>query len=137
MTRSVQVVAAVIARGDRLLVCQRSREKRYGGLWEFPGGKCGPNESIAAAARRELREELGVKVIEVGDEEISIPDPDSSYLIVFTPVRIVGEPTCNEHIGLLWAAPKDLRELPLAPSDRLYLDFRCAKDLAVPSRSSP
>lgn len=123
----IRVVAAVIARGDRLLVCQRSHQKRYGGLWEFPGGKCGPNESIAAAACRELREELGVRVIEVGEEEMSIPDPGSAFLIVFTPVRITGEPTCNEHIAMLWAEPSELRNLPLAPSDRLYIDHLLAK----------
>jgi 8-oxo-dGTP diphosphatase len=122
----VRVVAAVIARGDHLLVCQRPLQKRYGGLWEFPGGKCGPNESIAAAARRELREELGVRVIEVGNEQIAIPDPGSSYLIVFTPVGVVGEPICNEHLQLLWASPSELTKIPLAPTDKLYVQFRFA-----------
>jgi 8-oxo-dGTP pyrophosphatase MutT (NUDIX family) len=48
------VVAAVIERDGRLLVCQRPAHKRHGGLWEFPGGKCDPGESDAEAARREL-----------------------------------------------------------------------------------
>lgn len=127
MSNIVRVVAAVIARGDRLLVCQRPYQKRYGGLWEFPGGKCGPNESFAGAAHRELREELGVQVIEVGKEEIAIPDPGSSYLIVFIPVVIMGEPTCIEHLQLLWARPSELREMPLAPSDKLYVESRYAE----------
>jgi 8-oxo-dGTP diphosphatase len=127
VSQRTRVIAAVIARGDRLLVCQRPLHKRYGGLWEFPGGKCEPDESIAAAAQRELHEELSVQVIKVGHEEIAIADPGSSYLIVFTPVHIVGEPACNEHMALLWAKPSELQDLPLAPSDRRYLEFRLAK----------
>jgi mutator protein MutT len=127
MSIRTRVIAAVITRGDRLLVCQRPLHKRYGGLWEFPGGKCEPDESIAAAAHRELREELSVQVIEVGHEEIEIADPGSSYLIVFIPVHISGEPICNEHMALMWAKPSELEDLPLAPSDRRYLEFRCTK----------
>lgn len=123
----IRVIAAVVSCGDRLLVCQRPHEKRYGGLWEFPGGKCEPGESITAAARRELREELGVEVIEVGDEELRVRDPHSPYLIIFAPVSIFGEPTCHEHIDLRWGRLNELALLPLAPSDRSYVEFRLAR----------
>jgi 8-oxo-dGTP diphosphatase len=122
----IRVIAAVIARGDELFVCQRPLHKRHGGLWEFPGGKCEPGESDTDAARRELREELGVEVVSVGAEELSVRDAGSPYLIVFVPVRIEGDPTCREHIALEWRRPSELRALPLAPSDRRYVDFRCS-----------
>jgi len=120
----VRVIAAVVSRGDDLLVCQRPLSKRHGGLWEFPGGKCESGESDADAARRELHEELGVEVTEVGEAELTIADPGSSFLIVFVPVRIVGEPTCHEHIALAWGRPSDLARLPLAPSDRRFVESR-------------
>ena len=120
--RPIPVVAAVIFRGERMLVCQRPHHKRYGGLWEFPGGKCLPGESLADAARRELREELGVQVEDVGSELLSLPDPDSVYVINFTRVNITGEPVCHEHIALYWGTPSELQQLPLAPCDRLYVD---------------
>jgi 8-oxo-dGTP diphosphatase len=123
----IKVIAAVVSRGDDFLVCQRPFEKRYGGLWEFPGGKCEPGESINDTTRRELCEELGVDVIETGHEQIAILDPDSPYLIIFVPVRIVGEPTCHEHIGLRWGQLSELAQLPLAPSDRKYVEYRIAK----------
>jgi len=128
----IRVVAAVISRGDRVLVCKRARKKRHGGLWEFPGGKCERDESLAAAARRELREELGVEVISVGEEEAVIRDPASPYLIIFTPVEIAGEPTCREHIELRWVSLAEVPELPLAPTDRLYVEARL-RDLRVAS----
>ena len=123
-TATVQVVAAVVSRGDEFLVCRRGPDKRYPGLWEFPGGKCELGESIGIAARRELREELGVNVIDVGDEEFPIHDPDSPFLIVFAPVRITGEPECHEHIELKWGRLSELALLQLAPSDRRYVEFR-------------
>src|SRR3954447_21032236 len=92
----IRVIAAVIARGDELFVCQRPLHKRHGGLWEFPGGKCEQGESDAAAAQRELSEELGVDVTRVGPAEFTIIDPGSVFEIAFVPVSIEGTPKCHE-----------------------------------------
>ena len=119
---SIRVVAAVVGRGDRLLVCQRPPHKRHGGLWEFPGGKREPGEDDAAAARRELREELGVEVLDVAAETFAVADEGSPFLIAFVPVTIAGEPVCHEHTALLWGTPAELARLPLAPSDRRYVE---------------
>ena len=56
----ITVVAALIVRDGRLLVCQRRRDDSHGLQWEFPGGKIEPGESPADALIRELREELGI-----------------------------------------------------------------------------
>jgi hypothetical protein len=44
-------------------------------------------------------------------------------------VRIVGEPTCHEHVALQWGRPGELAHLPLAPSDRRYVEYRCGGSL--------
>jgi 8-oxo-dGTP diphosphatase len=54
------VVAALIGRDSKLLVCQRRRDDSHALRWEFPGGKVESGESPAEALVRELREELGV-----------------------------------------------------------------------------
>jgi 8-oxo-dGTP diphosphatase len=120
---SVRVVAAVIRRGDRLLVCQRPRHKRHGGLWEFPGGKREPGEDDADALRRELREELELTLLRAGTPEFELRDPDSPFLIVFVPVEVAGEPVRHEHAALCWGTVEQIGELPLAPSDRGYVEF--------------
>jgi mutator protein MutT len=120
----IRVVASVIERGDRLLVCQRPAHKRHGGLWEFPGGKVEDGESDFAAVARELEEELGVRVLGVGGEEFSMADPGSHFVIVFLPVEIEGEPRCLEHAALAWVTEEDLLSLALAPSDLRYARFR-------------
>jgi len=120
----IRVLASVIQRENRLLVCQRPPHKRHGGLWEFPGGKVKARESDLEAARRELREELGVNVTEVGPVAFSVADPGSDFVIEFLPVRIEGEPECLEHLALVWREEEDILSLALAPSDRRYVVFR-------------
>lgn len=56
------VTAGVIREGDRVLIAQRPLHGMLGGLWEFPGGKREPGESLEECLRRELREELGIEV---------------------------------------------------------------------------
>jgi 8-oxo-dGTP diphosphatase len=118
----VRVLAAVITRGDRYLVCQRPADKRHGGLWEFPGGKLEPGETDAEAAHRELREELGVEVTQVWGECFGVHDDGSPFHIAFVPVVIRGEPACLEHSALAWATAAELLAYALAPSDRRFVE---------------
>ncbi len=123
----IRVIAAVISRADELLVCQRPAHKRHGGLWEFPGGKVEPDETDEDSARRELAEELGVRVVSADAPGLETRDPGSEFLIAFVPVRIEGEPECREHSDLTWGTPETLSSLPLAPSDRRYIDALIAR----------
>lgn len=61
------VVAALILRDSKILVCQRRRDDTHALQWEFPGGKVEPGELPQAALARELREELAVDAT-VGSE---------------------------------------------------------------------
>ena len=54
------VVAGLILRDSRILVCQRSRDDSHALQWEFPGGKVEPGEIPQDALLRELQEELGI-----------------------------------------------------------------------------
>ena len=56
------MVAGILSREDRLLVCQRRGDGAFPGKWEFPGGKMEAGEDADAALRRELREELDIAV---------------------------------------------------------------------------
>jgi 8-oxo-dGTP diphosphatase len=57
------VVAAVLVRGDRVLICQRTETQAFALQWEFPGGKVESGEELPAALERELREELGIRAV--------------------------------------------------------------------------
>lgn len=62
--------------------------------------------------------------VTVGEPQFEIADPGSPYLIVFLPVSIAGEPRAVEHSAIAWAAPVAFLGLPLAPSDRRYVQQR-------------
>jgi 8-oxo-dGTP diphosphatase len=61
--RLKQVVAAVMVRGSRVLICQRSEQQAFALQWEFPGGKVEAGEELPAALARELNEELGISAV--------------------------------------------------------------------------
>lgn len=120
-TTTTRVIAAVVRRDGRYLLCRRPAHKRHGGLWEFPGGKLEPGESIVEATRRELAEELGVEVRAVGELLHSAHDPGSAFVIEFHPVEIEGDPRCLEHAALAWVSVGELPAYALAPSDREFV----------------
>ena len=76
----------------------------------------------------ELAEELGVHVDSINEAEFSIADPGSPFLIAFVPTQISGEPICREHTALAWLPLTELAQLPLAPSDRRYVEFLLARE---------
>lgn len=115
-----RVVAAVVRRGDRYLVCQRPAHKRHGMLWEFPGGKVHPGESTEQAVRRELAEELDVDVTGIGAALFTSRDPGSPFVVEFIPAEVAGEPRALEHAALAWATLAEMLALALAPTDRAF-----------------
>src|SRR5438132_14172490 len=59
---SIEVAAGLVFRDGQLLITQRPRDDHLGDLWEFPGGKREPGETLEQCLRRELREELGIEI---------------------------------------------------------------------------
>ena len=119
--KSIRVVAAVLRRGDALLVGRRPESKRHGGMWEFPGGKIDPGETPTDTARRELAEELELKVTHVGDLLHAVRDGSSSFVIEFYPVESEGEPVPHEHSEIAWLPPEELSSRSLAPADDAFV----------------
>lgn len=71
----VDVAVGVLFDGEgRFLLTSRPDGKVYAGYWEFPGGKLEPGESVEQALRRELHEELGIRVGAVERWKIEIVD---------------------------------------------------------------
>ncbi|MDP1932696.1 MAG: Nudix family hydrolase [Gammaproteobacteria bacterium] len=64
MKRVIHVAVGVVVDGrGRVLIALRSEQTHQGGLWEFPGGKCEPDEPVEHALARELFEEVGITVL--------------------------------------------------------------------------
>jgi 8-oxo-dGTP diphosphatase len=115
----VEVTAAVIRRGGRYLVARRRATQHLGGLWEFPGGKREPGESLQACLRRELREELGVEA-RVGERLLLVPwaYPDRRVVIHFHRCDIGAAVVApREGQAVRWVTARELAALPLPPAD--------------------
>ena len=89
------VVAALIHRAGRILICRRTAQQAHALKWEFPGGKVEPGESPAQALGRELREELAVDA-RIGGEaeryEFTYPGKQPILLIFYNVTDFGGEP---------------------------------------------
>lgn len=122
-------MAAVVRRGGRLLLCQRPAHKRHGGLWEFPGGKVHPGETLGEALRRELDEELGLSLVRIVAQAGLRPDPGSAFVIHFIEAEAAGETVAHEHEAVGWFRAEEAAELPLAPGDRAFVEALAADRL--------
>jgi len=120
---ALDVVCGLIERGGLVLLAQRARGKSQGGLWEFPGGKLERGEEARAGLERELREELGVRVI-VGEALSPRLHRYGARVVRLLPFRCVlaeGEPEAHEHEALRWCLPQEAEALELVPADRPVL----------------
>ena len=120
----VDVVAALIRRDNRLLICQRPAHKARGLKWEFPGGKIEAGETPQAALIRECREELGV-VVGVGPQrfETVYQYPDLAVRLLFFEAWLIeGEPSSREHAQILWERADRLSAYPFCEADGPILE---------------
>jgi len=114
----VQVVAAVIEREERFLVTRRQAGVHLAGMWEFPGGKVGDDESHAGALQRELVEELDVPIA-VGRLlfETTHAYPDRTVALFFYRCDLLGTPRPMIGQEMTWVARDALASLPFPPAD--------------------
>jgi 8-oxo-dGTP diphosphatase len=123
-----RVVAALITRDGKLLVCQRTRHQTMPLKWEFPGGKIEEGEQPRDALRRELDEELGIHAT-IGDELARIqheyPNGGMVELRFYIVREYKGELENRIFKDIQWAVPKDLPKF-----DFLEADLTLVKDLA-------
>lgn len=114
-----EVVAALIWKGSRFMICQRPSDKARGLLWEFPGGKVEPGESKPQALIRECREELAITP-EVRDVfmEVLHQYPDITVrLTLFNASIAEGTPQKLEHNDIRWITPEEISSYAFCPAD--------------------
>ncbi len=111
-SRKIEAVVAVIKRNGKYLIQKRPSTGLLAGLWEFPGGKREPRETLEEALAREVREELGVEV-RAARPLVTVRHAYTEYRVTLHAFAcdIVGEPKADPK-RLRWVAPKDLHRYP-------------------------
>lgn len=129
---SVHAAAAVILEEGAVLIGRRPEGKLLGGLWEFPGGKQDPGETLEECLMREIMEELGVR-IEVENHLGTFDHAYTHFAIsvhAFYCKRLAGEPQLYDHTSLKWVPPEELGDYPMGKVDRLIADMLMDTDPA-------
>ena len=119
-----EVVAALIYKGDKFLICQRPENKSNPLLWEFVGGKVESGEDGRAALVRECKEELGVSVKVNGYfAEVTHEYPDITvHLTVFNAEIVRGEIAKLEHNDIKWITAAEIDDYKFCPADKIILE---------------
>jgi A/G-specific adenine glycosylase len=103
----------VIWRKKKILIAQRPLEGLLGGLWEFPGGRKEPRESLARCVRRETEEELGV-MVKVGPKLAEVDHAYSHFKITLHAYHcryLSGVPKPRGCRAWRWVSPPELTKL--------------------------
>lgn len=114
------VTAAVIRKGNSVLIAQRPENALLGGLWEFPGGKQEDHESLESCLKREIKEELGV-TIEVGAKLGVYRHAYTHYKVTLHAFETVMKDKrlrLVDHQDAAWVAVDRLGDYPMGKLDR-------------------
>ena len=129
------VVAAVITRDSKVLVCQRRRDDSHGLQWEFPGGKVEPGETPQEALARELVEELAV-VATIGREVFRTRhryrETQPELELVFFRASVPSSAALQNLVfeKFEWAAPASLPEYDFLQADEEFVALLASR--AIP-----
>ncbi|MGA0977131.1 MAG: (deoxy)nucleoside triphosphate pyrophosphohydrolase [Burkholderiaceae bacterium] len=119
-----EVAVGLIEDGHgRLLMASRPAGKVYAGWWEFSGGKCEPGESASQALERELKEELGIEVLDAKPFESIHYDYSHAQVVLrffkvsrWQAASSYTRPHAREGQQLLWVAPQGPLPFPVLPA---------------------
>lgn len=119
---AIPVVAAVISRNGRVLLCQRHDGPHLPLHWEFPGGKIEPGEDPETALAREIQEELGVPA-RVGQYLATVTHryPEKTVTLRFFRASLRGEPRALVHRALAWLRPDELADVVVPPPNAVLV----------------
>jgi A/G-specific adenine glycosylase len=107
-------VAVITDEQGNILIDRRKQEGLLGGLWEFPGGKIEPGETVEACVSREIQEELGIE-IEVQDRLMTIEHAYTHFKVtlnVFNCKHLSGDPQPIECDEVKWVTLDEIDQYP-------------------------
>ena len=124
MEDKIIVTAGLIFREGQLLITQRPAGGHLPGLWEFPGGKCEPGETLPECLQRELQEELGIAVnVREELETLTHAYPEKTVELHFFRCQLVlGEPVGMEGQAIEWVKADELGEYEFPAADAQLLE---------------
>lgn len=114
-----EVTAAIIRKGEKILICQRAADDECALLWEFPGGKRENGETLEECIVREIREELGlnIRVIDIFMESIYRFNGNEVHFTVYNAEITGGQLSINVHNDVKWVTVDEIGRYNFMPAD--------------------
>jgi 8-oxo-dGTP diphosphatase len=134
------VVAALILRDSKILVCQRRRDDSHALQWEFPGGKVEPGELPQEALARELLEELGIEAT-IGRELFRTRhryrESSQTLELIFFQANVERSATLQNLVfeGFEWADPSELPNYDFLQADEEFVSLLASNAIPMDSPS--
>lgn len=119
-------VALIVDQQGRVLITQRARHLSHGGLWEFPGGKVERDEAPLSALIREVKEEVGLDVIQATFlYQLDYTYPELTVQLLIYHVRdFQGEARCCEaQMNLRWVDKTGLHAFDFPAANRPMIEW--------------
>ena len=115
----IEVTAAILEEGNKIMIARRAHGKHLAGFWEFPGGKIEQDETPESCLIRELKEEFEIEILignYIGESVFNYPN-NTIKLKAFTCQIINGKMKLNDHDKIEWISLEEITNYKLAPAD--------------------
>jgi len=131
----VEVAAGLVYREGRYLIARRKQGVHLAGFWEFPGGKREPEETLEECLRRELLEELGIRIdVPIPFQIIRHEYAEKTVELHFFHCRIeAGKATAVDCAEVRWVWPHQLSDFQFPPADRPIIEALRRQTVGRPS----
>lgn len=116
----INVTAGLIFKNGRILIAKRPPGYHLSGLWEFPGGKQEPHETLEECLEREIKEELDIDT-KAQKHFVTVNHEYEKKIVslhVFECVHVGGIPRGLEGQDVKWVEPSELRQYEFPPPDQ-------------------
>jgi len=121
-SKIIEVVSGILLNEDHqiLMTCKLALDQH----WEFIGGKIEPGETQAEALKREIKEEIGVEVIQSTYlHSVTFQDKEKTFVVhAWIISEYYGTPTNREKQILSWVGLDNMKNVKISPYNKPILN---------------
>lgn len=117
--KELEVCVGILHNKNQFLIGKRKANDKFGGKWEFPGGKIDEGELPEECIIRELKEELNIDVLSLNHYNSYVQNSKNIKLIIHSFIinKYDGKPSMHEHDNLEWVEIKDIHGYDMIAKD--------------------